>query len=130
MAAHREKVEKAGLHVDRVLAGLDGREKAFFEGNFVAQYHILHGTVTWLERIVQADLAARQGRPGDLLRHARAAKSAVEEIRAAQRLASRGKWQGWYDVDWLMDVKLMEQQTGQLVDKAAAGAARKPAGAE
>lgn len=112
---HREALDRAGQEVDTVLAGLKGESRTFFEANFVAQHRMMRGLVGWLESIVLADLAHGDQHPDELLTHARAAETHLRDVRAAQALASQGKWKGWYDHDDLMDLASAEEATRQLL---------------
>jgi len=115
----RRALEQAGREAEPVLAGLKGEARAFFETNFVAQQRMMLGLVRWLENVAAADLAHIERRPDELSTHARAAAASLGEVRAAQALASRGKWKGWYDGDELMGVADAEGATRRLLELAA-----------
>jgi hypothetical protein len=112
----RVAVEKAGAGVADVLPKLQDSERAFFEVNFVAQQRILLGLVRWLENGLQAGLAMQAGDRRKVTAHVTAAQAAIADIRAAQKLATRGPWENWYRGDKKMNIGEAERLTNELAN--------------
>jgi len=116
---HRQTLEAAGRDAPQILTGLDGQAKTFFQVNFVAQQQMMLAFAAWMESAIRADLAQLDNRPEDLRAAAQQAARHLGEVRAAQALASGGKWKDWYAGDELMRVAEAEQLVERLL--AAAG---------
>lgn len=123
---HLAALERAGAGIDPVVEQLDGTSKRLFESNFVAQYRILHGLKTWLERSLEAGIAVHKRLPMDAVARLHEAKAAFDEIRAGQSLASRGVWENWYRGDRKMNLDRAEELTDKAIQTVASAGSRPP----
>ncbi|NLX99768.1 MAG: hypothetical protein GXY83_27035 [Rhodopirellula sp.] len=114
---HRAALELAGAEIDPILNQLAGTARRFFETNFVAQYKIFHGLLTWFEHTLESGLALADGQSTQALEELREAQSAFVEIRAGQALASRGPFENWYRGDRKMNLDGAEELTDKAIQK-------------
>jgi hypothetical protein len=108
-------VRLAGEESDRVLAQLGGANRQFFETNFVAQQQILVGLLEWVQGTLQAALSLSEGDRAAAIARLEAALGAMDRIRRAQALATRGRFEHWYRGDKKMNLGRARQMTEDLL---------------
>jgi hypothetical protein len=110
-----QALARSDREAEQVLGTLSGQSRTFFETNLVVQQQIMLSLVGWLESVAAADLASCENHPEEIPTHARAAQTYLEHLRSAQALGAQGKWAGWYEGDYLMNVAKAEQDTHKLL---------------
>jgi len=90
----RKGLEKAGALGEETLVMLDGRDRQFFEMNFMAQHHIMLGLTAWAEAGIRATLAEHDGNREEVLQHVHAGVEAFELVREGQQLAEQAHFEG------------------------------------
>ena len=105
----------AGGGSESVLAQLDGADRRYFETNFVFQQGILVGLLAWTQETLKAVLALSEGDRAEAIARLEAALAAIDRIREAQALATRGHWEHWYRGDKKMNLARARGMTRDLL---------------
>ncbi len=117
MRKQRTAMEEVGKQANQIAEQLQGSSRLLLENNLIAQQKIMLGLVKWAEAAVSAALALEAGERVETQRRLAAAASAFAEIRAGQRLTTRGKWADWYRGDRKMNLPRAEELTRETVEK-------------
>lgn len=115
----RERLEDAGTEARKAATDMSAAARRFFEANLLAQHGIIFGLTCWLEASLEAHMSATRGDRAASAAHLTRAAEALATIREAQALATRGsKWTYWYRGDRKMNLKALEDLTGDALQRA------------
>jgi hypothetical protein len=112
----RTALEAAGEAAPDVRDRLTGKQRQFFQANFMAQRGVLLGLLRWLEANLQAGLALNDGDHDAALSHLEEAQSAFADIRRAQALVLQAeRWRHWYRGDRKMNLARARKLTAEVL---------------
>ncbi len=111
----RRGLEQAGALAGQAASLLGGSEKRFIEANLMAQQQIMLGLTRWAEAGIRATLAEHRGDREAVRYHVQEGVDGVEQVRAGQALAARGRFENWYRGDRKMNLGEAEVVTRELL---------------
>lgn len=111
----KEGFDKANALAQTVLPNFNTEQTQFFQTNFMAHLKIMMGLNAWLEKSLQAKIAADDNNLSDCKKYVQQAFEAFTMIKAGQSIKSDGeKWKNWYRGDKKMNLKRKETLTKEI----------------